>query len=425
MDKILDRICSIKNHPVARLDEKFRMIYVEGLVACMYSISGGNNTSKMLTLAWVNSICPQIISIDDIWKANNDFVKRAISIQRKGFSFFSMKKDFFYDVLYLSESSLLNKFNYDSISTYLKNEICGYFSKKTLDMIIKNYQNGTCQMCGVDSSLVEHKRTNDGIIASNEKKVLVVANVSAGKSTLINALVGRRINKTLTTVCTQKLVYIHNKQVEDGLMIEDSKFRYTYYPEFANINSDSFIHTSFNFDSLLSTHNLYFVDTPGINNAYDSNHKKLTESAIVSNDYDCLVYVSNCQYNATNDEDNLLSLLKNKCKKPIIFVLNQMDKMKQKDDSIVKMTNDFYKDLTQKGFKNPKVIPVSAQAALLFKLQDDMMDEDDLFERELLKKKFLKDFYDLPSYSLNKKSSDLLERTGIPSLERNILILIR
>ena len=75
MDKILDRICSIKNHPVARLDEKFRMIYVEGLVACMYSISGGNNTSKMLTLAWVNSICPQIISIDDIWKANNDFVK--------------------------------------------------------------------------------------------------------------------------------------------------------------------------------------------------------------------------------------------------------------------------------------------------------------------------------------------------------------
>ena len=72
MDKILDRICSIKNHPVSRLDEKFRMIYVEGLVACMYSISGGNNTSKMLTLAWVNSICPQIISIDDIWKANND-----------------------------------------------------------------------------------------------------------------------------------------------------------------------------------------------------------------------------------------------------------------------------------------------------------------------------------------------------------------
>ena len=40
-------------------------------------------------------------------------------------------------------------------------------------------------------------------------------------------------------------------------------------------------------------------------------------------------------------------------------------------------------------------------------------------------KKFLKDFYDLPSYSLNKKSSDLLERTGIPSLERNILTLIR
>ena len=45
----------------------------------------------------------------------------------------------------------------------------------------------------------------------------MVANVSAGKSTLINALVGYRLNRIKTTACTDKLVYIHNKCSNDGI----------------------------------------------------------------------------------------------------------------------------------------------------------------------------------------------------------------
>lgn len=425
MDKILDRICSIKNHPVTNLDEKFRIIYVKGIVACMYSISGGDNTCKMLTLAWANSICPQITSIDNIWKRNNNFVKDAIARHRKGFRFFSMKMNFFYDVLYLSESSLLGKSYFDTVLLYLKKDVCGFFDKKALDKVAISYQNRTSQIQGVDSVLLEHNRDNYRTIASKEKRVLVVANVSAGKSTLINALIGRRMNKVSNTICTKKIIYLHNKTMKDGIMTKDAQSKYTYFPEFRDIDSNSFIHASLNFDSLLSPYNIYIIDTPGINNANDLNHRKLTESVIISNNYDCLIYVSNCQYNATNDEDNLLLLLKNKCKKPIIFVINQMDKMKQKDDSIVKMINDFYTDLAKMGFMNHKVIPVSAQAALLFKLQENTMDDDDLFDRELFQKKFNKDYYDLPFYTSNKKSTDLLERTGIPYLERNILNLLK
>ena len=425
MDKILDRICSIQNHPIAQLDDKFRIIYVEGLVACMYSVSSDDNTCKMLTLAWVHSICPLITNIDNMWRPDDKSVKEAISIQRKGFRFFNMKQNFFFDVLYLAESSLLNKFNMDGICAYLQKDICGFFSRKTLEKISSCYRNNPRQIPGIDSVLLKHKEDNDGLLSSKEKRVLVVANVSAGKSTLINALVGRRVNKTLTTICTQKLVYLHNKPTQDGFMIQDSHFKYTYFPKPSSVNSDSFVHASFNFNSLLSKFNLYYIDTPGINNAYDSNHRKLTESAIINNDYDCLIYVSNCQYNATNDEDYILSFLKKECKKPIIFVLNQMDRMKQKDDSVKKMMNDFNADLVKKGFKKPTVIPVSAQAALLFKLPNTRMDEDDLFDRGLFEKKFNKEYYDLPSYSTNQKSSDVLERTGLPYLERIIQSYIK
>lgn len=425
MDKILDRICSIRNHPISTLDDKFRHIYIEGLAASMFSISKGNQTAQMLTLAWAHSICPQIKTIDSIWRDNNDSVKKAISIQRKGFKFFTMRKCLFFDVLYLAESSLIEKFSIDEIILYLQKDVCGFFSRRTLDRVSLGYKASQTQVFGIDPILLRHKKDNETRLSSKEKRVLVVANISAGKSTLINALVGRRVNKTLTTICTQKLVYLHNKPVQDGFMVQDSKYKYTYYPEECNVDSDEFVHASFKFDSLLSKFNLYYIDTPGINNAYDSSHRELTESAIIGNEYDCLLYVSNCQYNATNDEDYILSLLKSKCKRPVIFVLNQMDKMKKKNDSVTKMLNDFYSDLVKKGFIKPTIIPTSAQAALLFKLSDTALDEDDLFERDLFKKKFNEEYYDLPSYTSKQKSKNHLESTGIPYLERTIQNFIK
>ena len=46
MDKILNRICNIDNHPIAKMDEKFRIQYVEGLAACLYYISKGSDNCK-------------------------------------------------------------------------------------------------------------------------------------------------------------------------------------------------------------------------------------------------------------------------------------------------------------------------------------------------------------------------------------------
>ena len=99
-----------------------------------------------------------------------------------------------------------------------------------------------------------------------------------------------------------------------------------------------------------------------------------------------------------------------------------MDRFKQKEDSIGKMMCDYYADLIKIGFESPIIIPISAQAGLLFKLSDSLLDDDDLYDKEKLKSKFQKEYYNLQSYTSQKKAdATLLECSGISCLEKAIL----
>ena len=129
---------------------------------------------------------------------------------------------------------------------------------------------------------------------------------------------------------------------------------------------------------------------------------------------------SNCRYFGTNDEKNILTFLKKNTRKTIIFVLNQLDSFKQKEDSIDKMLTDYKSDLIKMGFKSPIIIPISAKAALLFKLSETELDEDELFEKEIYERKFEKDYYNL-LFTKGYKGNDLIERTGIRELERILM----
>ena len=423
MDKILNRIYKINNHPVSLLDEAFRIKYAKGIGACLFILSNNSPITKMMFMVWAKSIVQKPIIPLVFWKEDVAAMKKAISLQRKGFKFFSMKNHFFFDVLYLLESSLQSKYYPNKAITYLQKNICGVFTKRALKNVsyaISNNINGY-----VDETLFAHRLKNIQYNSCIEKKVLVVANVSAGKSTLINALVGNRLNKTRTTACTNKLVYIHNKKQYDGITIKKDNGAYEYYEDVCAINSEQFSHAAFHFNSILSQSAVCIIDTPGINNALDSSHKKITEDAIKSNDYDVVVYVSNCQYFGTNDEHNLLSFIKKSTNKPVIFVLNQLDRFKTKEDSIIKMLNEYKTDLLALGFKNPIIVPLSAQAAILNKLDDKCLDEDDACDKELFRKRFQKDYYNLPAYVSETSSTDADERTGINLLENSIQNLIK
>ena len=90
----------------------------------------------------------------------------------------------------------------------------------------------------IDNVVVTHKQNNESIFSKKEKRILVVANVSAGKSTLINSLIGCRMNRTKTTACTDRLVSIHNKCFKDGLTHKDLNGSYSYFQKINEVNRD-------------------------------------------------------------------------------------------------------------------------------------------------------------------------------------------
>ena len=81
------------------------------------------------------------------------------------------------------------------------------------------------------------------------------------------------------------------------------------------------------------------------------------------------------------------------------------------------MIGDFRTHLKRMKFNNPMIIPVSAKAALMFKLGKDMLDEEDRVEYDKFSKKFGKDYYDLQNLGGGTKSANPLDATGFHQLE--------
>lgn len=419
----ITRICSIKKHPIKDLDEPFKVKYLKGLGGCLGKFADNRKQLESLYKAWCFSIIGR--EPDTSWLKDPDIkdISRALGIQRKGFRFFTMRKEFLFDCFYFF--SIVSPNDSQQMYECLHKEHCGIFTRPLLKKIYTFFKDGINEEI-IPKELLEHKKLCDKYQSQRGKQVLVVANVSAGKSTLINALLGYRLNKTRTTACTNKLCYIYNKPVEDGVLSCNNRREYYYSNNIESVSSDFADKISLKFNSILNNEKICLIDTPGINNIDDDSHRKITEDAIKSNAYDAIIYVSNCQYFGTTDERSLLELLKKHSKKPVIFVLNQLDRFKQKEDSIGKMLCDYYADLEKIGFKNPTVIPVSGQAALLFKLSDSVLDDEDLYDKETLKLKFQKEYYNLQSYNPKKEnySATILGNSGIDYLEKTILIYI-
>ena len=64
-------------------------------------------------------------------------------------------------------------------------------------------------------NLIHQFRTNRKFAAQPEMRILITANMSAGKSTLINALIGKAVTRTAQEACTANLCYLLNKPFED------------------------------------------------------------------------------------------------------------------------------------------------------------------------------------------------------------------
>lgn len=284
---------------------------------------------------------------------------------------------------------------------------------------------------------------NRAHIRNKPVKILVTATVSAGKSTLLNALVGRKVNKTQHKACTAKIHVLANKPFEDGLCCKlDYRLTLDADPEKCltddpdNRSSEILIGTHFRTIGA-SPGRVWLIDTPGVNSAHYIEHKLLTENAIRSSEADLLIYLLNAQNIGVDDDRRHLLFVRNHYFGKILFVVNQLDGFKKKEDSVEETLQKAAEELSGLGFEDPRVVPVSAYAAFLAKkvLFHELLDEDEQSDYRFLAEKmedpelWLNACYPgeenaADAIRENEKSCRLLLHSGLLQLE-NIIYNMR
>lgn len=289
----------------------------------------------------------------------------------------------------------------------------------------------------------------------------VVATMSSGKSTLINALLGQQLMPAANEATTATIVRI----VDTGTNQKD--FSAVAFDKSGNIVakidkvslSDM---KRLNVDPKVSTvelkgripfvqsvgMKLVLVDTPGPNNSRDKRHEEMTYRMLADSDKSMVLYVMNGGQLGITDEKNFLDYIcKNmerggkQARERFIFVVNKMDAFKPKDeglDCINNALNNVKNSLEERKIFNPNIFPVSAAAALDKRIDDDDADVWPIFKRKTAKYPVLhfENYYQyshLPRISQsiiekmkgNASDDDLVEiHTGIVSVEQAISLYV-
>lgn len=429
-----------KDHPIIAEDKYYKQQYVDALnyITKIYS------KEKTYTTSLINKYSEFLLSISNYNELSNSEanVKKVCKYKFKNFKIFTYRYCFIYDCL------LINAFDNPAkaleIISQFKN-ILGKLSYSKIDelheILYKDKESN--DKFKIEDKLIKQWKINKEFIQKDISKIVVTATMSAGKSTLINSIIGKKLALTKNEACTGDVYLYYNKPFEDNLISNQNKesiINYiTYNPD--NLPSGSELKTCTYMNILnKDKKRICLIDTPGINSYLNIKHKEITEDVINSNDYNKLIYVINATNIGAKDDINYINQIYNTVKgKQIIFVLNKIDLFRLSEDSIEESINKLKEDLKSIGFDKPIVCPVSAYAGLLFKiiLVGDKLNEDEELECEILLKKFSKSKYDLSKYyesrveinnikvnnSINFKnynSTQVIEcmvRTGIISLE--------
>ena len=216
------------------------------------------------------------------------------------------------------------------------------------------------------------------------KNCVVCATMSAGKSTFVNALLGMDVLPARHGAATAKVTSVYDRDDVDGLIgfAEYSSGGFTDVDAaidssiIDSCNADNGITRIFLQGDLDGIANEGFKvavhDTPGTNNSGDRKHHSVTKKFLQESAPDVVVYVANAEQLCTTDEGDLLKELFSGtvCSHgtPVLFVLNKADSIDTEKESLAGLMERYKAFLTQIGFTNPVVCPVSSKAARLIKM---------------------------------------------------------
>lgn len=228
----------------------------------------------------------------------------------------------------------------------------------------------------------------------------VIATMSSGKSTIINALLGKKLMPSKNEACTATITEILDNDDENFEAViydnEDNVIQkvpnLTYdIMDALNDNEDVYkIEAQGNIPFLDARNTaLMLVDTPGPNNSQNQAHKNTTYRAINSDANNLILYVLNGTQLSTNDDAALLSYVAEQIKKGgkqvrdrFLFVVNKMDSFNPEEENIEKAVIAAKKYLASYGIEDPQIFPCSAYTALNIRTYLEGVDIDNITRAE-------------------------------------------
>ncbi|MCT8137597.1 dynamin family protein [Anaerobacillus sp. CMMVII] len=274
---------------------------------------------------------------------------------------------------------------------------------------------------------------------NSEFEITVVATMSAGKSTLINALLQRKIMPSSQEACTATIARIKDT--------DDQEFYAVAYDEHGNkitsvndvkledmasLNADEKVSTIHIEGDIPFTSNeemsLVLIDTPGPNNSRNENHLKTTFKNLDESSKALVLYILNATQLGVNDDSKLLDAVANsmkvggkQSKDRYLFVVNKIDNFRKGDDDVQQSLEKVRKYLGDRDIHNPNLFPAAALPALdireLMKnsdtIDEDLEDEILMTARKLNRNQQLHlENYATLTYSTKKKIFDRLDQVG-------------
>ena len=229
-----------------------------------------------------------------------------------------------------------------------------------------------------DRADVFDKLYND--LLNGEFSIVVVGEFSAGKSTLLNALMGKRIlpsfsNETTATVNflrhSEKAangeagrVYYNNgddESLQNATLATIEKYVSTKGEDVAK----KIDHLDLYLDSEFLKDGVTLVDSPGLNGVADG-HREITETQILKSH--ASIFLFNSDHPGSKTDFEFLHDLQSRVK-TIIFVLNKIDEIKADEgetpESVIETLKKTYKEKFPEESTVPEIWPVAAYPALV------------------------------------------------------------
>ena len=230
-----------------------------------------------------------------------------------------------------------------------------------------------------------YQYAKDGIFEIN-----VIATMSSGKSTLINAMLHKELLPSENQACTAKITRIQDSDQQDSFEATcydaAGKVVHSKQPidlaKMKEYNSDPNIYT-IDIDGDIPNVSskkirLRLCDTPGPNNSQTEDHRAITTS-VIRRKNSVVLYVMNATQMRINDDRDLLEEIANEMNREgklshdrFIFVINKCDVLdEEKGETVSDYVEDARQYLEQFGMTDPIIIPTSALNALLIRKQQN------------------------------------------------------